>query len=48
MVSNIHWLGHASFRIEGNGLVIYIGSLVDAKYFKEKASVPVQILPVDK
>ena len=24
MVSNIHWLGHASFRIEGNGLVIYI------------------------
>ena len=24
MVSNIHWLGHASFRIEGDGLVIYI------------------------
>ncbi len=24
MVSNIHWLGHSSFRIEGNGLVIYI------------------------
>ncbi len=23
-VSNIHWHGHASFRIEGNGLVIYI------------------------
>ncbi len=26
----------------------HIGSLVDAKHFKEKASVPVQILPVDK
>lgn len=24
MVSNIHWLGHDSFRIEGDGLVIYI------------------------
>ena len=24
MVSNIHWLGHASFRIEGSGLMIYI------------------------
>lgn len=24
MVSNIHWLGHASFRIEGDNLVIYI------------------------
>lgn len=24
MVSNIHWLGHASFRIEGDELVIYI------------------------
>ena len=24
LVSNIHWLGHASFRIEGDGLVIYI------------------------
>ncbi len=24
MVSNIHWLGHSSFRIEGNGLVIYV------------------------
>lgn len=24
LVSNIHWLGHDSFRIEGNGLVIYI------------------------
>ena len=24
MVSNIHWLGHASFRIEGDDLVIYI------------------------
>lgn len=24
MVSDIHWLGHASFRIEGDGLVIYI------------------------
>jgi len=24
MVSNIHWLGHDSFRIEGEGLVIYI------------------------
>jgi L-ascorbate metabolism protein UlaG (beta-lactamase superfamily) len=24
MVSNIHWLGHDSFRIEGNGMVIYI------------------------
>ena len=24
MVSNIHWLGHASFRIEGGDLVIYI------------------------
>jgi len=23
-VSNIHWLGHASFRIEGDGVVIYI------------------------
>ncbi len=23
-VANIHWLGHASFRIEGNGLQIYI------------------------
>jgi L-ascorbate metabolism protein UlaG (beta-lactamase superfamily) len=23
MVSNIHWLGHDSFRIEGDGLVIY-------------------------
>lgn len=24
MVSNIHWLSHASFRIEGDNLVIYI------------------------
>ena len=24
MVSNIHWLGHDSFHIEGDGLVIYI------------------------
>jgi len=24
MVENIHWLGHDSFRIEGDGLVIYI------------------------
>ncbi|MCB9420608.1 MAG: MBL fold metallo-hydrolase [Ardenticatenaceae bacterium] len=24
LVSNIHWLGHSSFRIEGDGLVIYI------------------------
>jgi L-ascorbate metabolism protein UlaG (beta-lactamase superfamily) len=24
LVSNIHWLSHASFRIEGDGLVIYI------------------------
>jgi L-ascorbate metabolism protein UlaG (beta-lactamase superfamily) len=24
LVSNIHWLGHDSFRIEGDGLVIYI------------------------
>ena len=24
MVENIHWLGHASFRIEAGGLVIYI------------------------
>jgi L-ascorbate metabolism protein UlaG (beta-lactamase superfamily) len=24
MISNIHWLGHDSFRIEGEGLVIYI------------------------
>ena len=24
MVSSIHWLGHDSFRIEGDGLVIYI------------------------
>jgi len=24
MVSNIHWLGHDSFRIEGDGLVVYI------------------------
>jgi L-ascorbate metabolism protein UlaG (beta-lactamase superfamily) len=24
IVSNIHWLGHASFRLEGDGLVIYI------------------------
>lgn len=24
MVSNIHWLGHDSFRIEGDGAVIYI------------------------
>ncbi len=24
MVSNIHWLGHSSFRIEGNGLVTYV------------------------
>jgi L-ascorbate metabolism protein UlaG (beta-lactamase superfamily) len=24
MVSNIHWLGHGSFRIEGEGLIIYI------------------------
>lgn len=24
MVSNIHWLGHDSFRIEGEGLIIYI------------------------
>ena len=24
MVSNIHWMGHDSFRIEGDGLVIYI------------------------
>jgi len=23
MVSNIHWLGHDSFRIEGDGIVIY-------------------------
>ncbi len=24
LVSNIHWLGHDSFRIEGDGLVIYV------------------------
>jgi len=24
MVSNIHWLGHDSFRIEGEGVIIYI------------------------
>lgn len=24
IISNIHWLGHDSFRIEGDGLVIYI------------------------
>jgi len=24
LVSNIHWLGHASFRIQGDGLVVYI------------------------
>ena len=24
MTSNIHWLGHDSFRIEGDGLVVYI------------------------
>ncbi|MEJ2749513.1 MAG: MBL fold metallo-hydrolase, partial [Anaerolineae bacterium] len=24
LISNIHWLGHSSFRIEGDGLVIYI------------------------
>lgn len=24
MVENIHWLGHASFRIEADGLVVYI------------------------
>jgi L-ascorbate metabolism protein UlaG (beta-lactamase superfamily) len=24
LVSNIHWLGHDSFRIEGDGVVIYI------------------------
>jgi L-ascorbate metabolism protein UlaG (beta-lactamase superfamily) len=24
MISNIHWLGHDSFRIQGDGLVIYI------------------------
>jgi L-ascorbate metabolism protein UlaG (beta-lactamase superfamily) len=24
LVSNIHWLGHDSFRIEGDGIVIYI------------------------
>jgi L-ascorbate metabolism protein UlaG (beta-lactamase superfamily) len=24
LVTNIHWLGHSSFRVEGDGLVIYI------------------------
>jgi L-ascorbate metabolism protein UlaG (beta-lactamase superfamily) len=24
MTSNIHWLGHASFRIDGEGMVIYL------------------------
>ncbi|GEM_PF-1087668 len=73
MVSNIHWLGHDSFRLPVSGTYVMtadeaaeavaiikprvaipmhigrgIGSGADAERFKEKASVPVVILPMEK
>lgn len=44
LTSNIHWLGHDSFRIDGEG----IGALSDAARFQEKAPVPVVVLPIEK
>ncbi len=32
MASNIHWLGHDSFRIDGDGVVIYyVGYILSVK-----------------
>ena len=42
MIDNIHWLGHDSFRIDGD--VTLVGAQADALRFQQLSPAPVRIL----